>query len=385
MSHSIFAPSSCHRWIRCPGSIAAESGFEDKATIYSAEGTLAHQVAAECYVNTWSPLQYVMKVFEIDGFHIEFTHDMAEHVQTYLDYLFALNCKLGLVENKIDLGHIIPDTSGTSDYVGVDIDSKTLHVVDLKFGKGKMVYAENNEQMQLYALGALKMVEYLDIDFDKVVLHIVQPRIDHIDTWETCPEALAEFAGEAYVAYEYAGNKYPPIIPGPIQCQWCRAKATCKEAADYVEDAVRNQFPILDHKDLPDEQLAHALSLVNMVTDWAKAIEAHATEQLSLGFSVPGYKLVAGRSNRKWGDESEAESALRKAARRLKIKVSDLYVQTFKSAPALEKELGKKVFAQFADLVVKPEGRPVIAPESDKRPAINPAEAAGFPNLDQEQ
>lgn len=384
-AHATLAPSAAHRWLGCPASVQAEQGFADEPSFYAAEGSVAHEVAADHLAGDGIPvpddlLARVNETVKHDGFDITITPEMVEHVQAYVDYVLALPCEYYWVENRVDMNKWVPDCWGTADFFGVTADG-TLHVVDLKYGRGERVDPISNPQFRLYALGAYDLLSYLDIK--RAVMHVFQPRIDNIAS-ETLTVTELLWWGESLApTVKLINSDNPPYHPGAVQCRWCKAKATCGALAQQIEDEIKNGFPILDGEPAGKSEvdLAHALTMVDLAKSWASAVEAYATQRLELGHAVPGFKLVAGRSLRKWKDEAQAEETLRHAARRLKIKVSDLYSKKFLSLPQVEKLVGKKAFTDFSDLVVKPAGKPVIAPESDKRPAIDPAQALDFPDL----
>lgn len=364
-AHALLGASSSERWMRCPGSVAACKDLEDGGSKYAAEGTAAHALAEYCLVKSVHAsdcLGMTFKGFTVDG-------EMAENVQMYVDYVRQLSGE-HFYEVKVDFSTWVADGFGTADAIVINTRTKTLHVIDLKYGKGVQVDADNNSQAQLYALGAIN--EYGHIcDIEKIQCVIVQPRLDHISEWDLSYDTLMLFAAKVSQAAELASQPNAERYPGEKQCQWCRAKATCPALKDYTEQALLVQFDDISPATLApvdrltDAQLAQALAAKKLISGWLDAVEEQVTAKLLNGETFPGYKLVEGRSLRQWADEQHAQAVLSKHY------IDDLlYKKTFISPAQAEKLVGKKELHILDDLIVKPAGKPTLAPADDKRPAI---------------
>lgn len=362
IAHAKLGASKSHRWLNCPGSVAAEAKAAGrKGGRFADEGSVAHELADLCLSGGLSPFDFEGRTL-IENNAVSVDREMCGHVQTYIDYVQAIP-GVHEYERRVDYSDWVPDGFGTSDVIAIDGD--TIHIVDLKYGKGVEVYAKDNSQMMLYALGAYS--EYTCIqEINTVRMSIVQPRRDHIDEWQITVPELLKWAAWVSEQAELALSDDAPRSPGEKQCQFCAVKATCPALEAFTRKIVGGDFDNLDDPDaLPDERVSSALAAKKLILGWLDAVEQHVTERLESGKGFPGFKLVAGRSLRQWGDESKAEEVLSALAG------DAAFTRKLVSPAQAEKLLGKAKAADIADLIVKPEGRPTIAPESDKRPAIN--------------
>lgn len=374
---AMLRPSSAHRWLECPGAPAAEAPYPNTSGPDARYGTAAHALAARCLVEKIDPAACMGDLIEVEGHPIRVDRDMTEGVAEYFKFLSRLPVQAREVEAEINLQTWLPN-NGTADWVGYD--AHTLHLVDLKFGRGVKVYADSNPQLMTYALGKYYELEALGLaDLDhRIYLHIVQPRISHYDGWATTPKALLEHGARLTQGVGSALAVDAPRRAGK-HCKFCQAKADCSALARFTADALGAQFDDLTQTpvkgpvdvftpDTPADELALKLGFVETVRDWASAIEKAALAAALAGVELLGYKLVAGRTSRAWLDRAAAEQW----ARKKRLAVDVFMPRDFATAPALEKTLGKEKFSKlgFPLLITKPEGAPTLAPVNDKRPAI---------------
>lgn len=364
MSHSRFGPSAASRWLRCPGSVTLSEGIADESSAFAEEGTKAHELAEQC-------LRTGLGAHDVAG---AYDQEMRDAVQVYLDYCRGLGGDQRLVETKVDFSEWVPDGFGTADYIAIHFNDASIDVIDLKYGKGVQVYAANNPQGMLYAIGAMREVDYL-VEVERVRIHIVQPRLDHIDTWEVSATALTEFGQIASRAAEKALQPNPPFNPGDVQCRFCRANAVCPARHKANIALAREEFGLLPAPaTLSLEQIAAILPRLPDFEAWAKDVRQYAEQQALAGEYVPGYKLVEGRSVRQWRDEDAVAQSLLQMG----FAPADFSSQKLLGIGAMEKLLGGAKSARpFMDaMTIKPEGKPALVPESDKRPALEQHSAA---------
>ena len=367
-AHAKLSPSSAHRWMRCTASIEACRDIPNTSSIHAEEGTAAHELAENCLRENVDASFYVGNVF--NGFTVD--DDMASHVQQYVDRIHALEGNLD-IEVRLDLRAYAPESFGTADAVTLNADNKRLYVGDLKYGKGVQVEAEGNEQGMLYALGALKEYEIYS-EIDEIVIGIYQPRLNHYPQWTISRADLLAFGETVKTAAEEALGPNASFNPGEKQCGWCLYKSECRALADHQNVIVGSQFDALDIIEKVDtlsldEIGEKILPNIKLLEQWVKAIQHRAYEALDEGKEVPGYKLVEGRSTRRWADEKEVSKKLEST-----LEEDDVYQRKLITVAQAEKLLGKKEFAEmFADDVSRPAGKATIAPESDKRIALTPA------------
>lgn len=365
-AHAKLSASGAHRWMACPGSVKAEEGLADKTSSFAEEGTKAHDLMEKMLLG---------RPIHVGSYDFE----MWDHVETYVNYVLS-HKKPGdalFVERRVDFSEWVPEGFGTADTIIVS--DEVLHIVDLKYGKGVPVYAENNPQAMLYALGAYAECMFM-CDFQTIKISIVQPRLDSISEWEISVTDLLKFGETVRQAALDTQNPKAKRVPGEKQCRFCKAKATCPALYKLTADTLMAEFEQLDevaqpHK-LTDEQLRIVLENRVIIEAWLSSVEMLVKERLIEGKEFEGFKLVEGRSVRKWADEDVAAS-------RLVGLVGELGAYTRKviSPSQAEKMLGKTKKAKIEDIVVKPRGAATVARQSDPRPAITPV-GADFQVLD---
>lgn len=362
--HAVLSASSSSRWIHCTPSARLEEHVTEKVSIYSVEGTLAHSKAEEKLRN------YVeghprRKVKCEDG-------EMDECTTAYRDYVIEVlntekktceDAKLD-IEVQLDLTPWIPEGFGTSD--AVIVSDNTLHVIDLKYGKGVPVYAPHNSQLLIYAAGALHEYEAY-YAFDKVKMHIFQPRLDHISTYEISTVDLCDYMENvikpaAKKAWDGQGDQ-----EAGKWCQFCKVKANCKARAK-MNVAIAEQNKLYDAMLLTDDEVASLLPRLSEMKKWCADIEEFALNQALSGVHYEGYKVVEGRSSRKIVDADSVQKILLEEG----FKEDEfLKPKELQSITNLEKLVGKKKFTELATPYInKPEGKPTLVEESDKRPSI---------------
>ena len=374
--------------MRCAGSLAMESGLPDTSSKFADEGTAAHELAAWALEAGNDAAAYIGRLIDVDGTEFEVDQDMADAVQIYLDNVrsYVQGGQL-MIEQRVDFSHVVnvPDQGGTSDAIIITADGTEIQVHDLKYGRGVRVDAQDNEQLKLYALGALN--EYGMVgDFKTVRAVIHQPRLGHLSEAVYTIEQIEQFAGHAgeraFIAIQVLNHKDEATLhlePGEKQCQWCKAKANCPKLAALVEESVGADFGYLTSESADvdklidnDVPLADKMAAVDLIEDWCKAVRAETERRLFDGIPVPGYKLVEGkRGNRKWANASEVEAALKS----MRLKVEEMYDFTLISPTSAEKlhkagTIGKRQWPRLQELITQSEGKPSVAPESDKRPAL---------------
>jgi hypothetical protein len=373
-AHAKLGASSSHRWTACPGSIKAEEPIQERRSIFADEGSAAHELAELVLTQQTDCQSWVGKTL-IENNAVTVDQEMADYVQQYVDYVKSIDGRHEY-EQQVHFSDWVPEGFGTAD--ALVLQDTTLYVIDLKYGKGVPVSAFENTQGILYALGAMADYEYLH-DIEKVVIVIVQPRMDIISEWVIDKAELLKWGEWLSQRAEAALADNAPRVPGEKQCQFCKAKPTCPELMRLTHDVIASDFDNIDQMANPDtltnEQLKKALDVKKLIMSWFESVEQHAFDLLEKGEAFPGYKLVEGRSLRQWADEAVAEQSL------VELLADDAYEKKLLSVAKAEKLLGKKRSGSITDLISKPRGKPVIVPESDKRPAMG-SEAKDFEDFD---
>lgn len=367
-NHAILAASASHRWLNCPPSARLTERIPDNGSIYAAEGSEAHELCEYKLrqllgMEAHNPLDISIGLRYYDGTMEDAATGYAAFVQELLEEI-RKTCSdpIVMVEQKLDYSRWVKDGYGTGD--AVIVADGTLHVVDFKYGTGVPVSAEGNSQMRLYALGALDMFSEL-YDIDTVVMTIYQPRLANISTDTISKTDLLDWAENtlrplADLAYKGEGD-----LNAGNWCRFCKLRSTCRKRAEANLAMVQHDFKL--PPTLSDEEIAVILDKLDDLISWAGDVKEYALNAALHGTRFHGWKLVEGRSNRRYTDEAAVAQIVSETGR-------DPYEHKLLGITAMEKLLGKKQFATLlSDLVERPQGKPVLVPASDKRPEMTNA------------
>ena len=377
--HAKLSSSASKRWLGCPGSVKLSEHYPNGSSIYADEGTIAHGMAEGMISKDDKLVQkYEVEAAKFYGEHPELNGTFLEMkmiLQPYVDYVFEEyaaqvhedGAAQLMTEERVDLTEYIPGGFGTSDVV--ILRQGRLHIIDLKYGKGVSVSAEDNPQLKLYALGTLARFDML-YDIEDVVMTIYQPRLDNVSTDTIKAKDLYAWGEEVIKpGAQLALSEDAPVHAGDW-CQFCPARYDCKERA---RDAMELQ-KYLGQMVLSPEEIAEILGKIDRLIKFAEDIKDSALTKALDGEEIPGWKVVEGRSIRKYvGSEEEIVRQCEGAG----YDPALLYERKLLTITNMEKLMGKKQFAEVLGAYVeKPEGKPTLAPESDKRPAITNNSAA---------
>lgn len=430
MGHAFFAPSSAPRVVRCPASLLLTAGMPDTQSEDAAHGTAAHWIGDMCLRGNHNTDRYAGCIIAVDELgNCEFQHElnreqiaedaafghryifevddeMVYAVQEYIDWCNDLpgekypECRVDITdwcprdsENVFVPAAAYEPQGGTSDHAACS--PGLLVITDLKYGKGVKVFAERNEQAVLYALGFIKEWDWL-YDFERIVIRICQPRLDHKDVWEVSREEIEEIGRHILERFTLALRDDAPFGPSEKACKFCKASGLCRAQAEYLSEIRALAFDNLDEvTDLPvftvpDPRL---LTIDELVEGWRAhklyqarfdAIERELLKAMEDGIDVPGLKLIEARTFRAWKSEEEAELALEM----LGISGEKITKTTLISPAQAEKLLPKAKRGVIQTLVFKPRGGPTLAEESDNRLSYDEVKNAQlgevFANLDED-
>ncbi|WP_151820131.1 DUF2800 domain-containing protein [Acinetobacter soli] len=416
-SHAKLSPSSAHRWLNCAGSMILEKDFPDSSSEHAELGTAAHFLASECLEQGKDATDFLNRqIYLVNGvahwwerpetinISTFYTVDleMTENIQKYLDAVRSQSeGNQLLVEQRVSFGSRIGSENafGTADVIILTADEIQVH--DLKYGRGVKVDATGNEQLNLYGIGALEEFGMLG-EYKQIRKVIHQPRIGHHSEEVVTIAELEEFEqkvkngvahiraleigledGDGGAIADFEGS----FNPGEKQCQWCKAKAVCPALANHLMETMLGEFENLDEVELQtavpeataqivsyeNDRLSKFYAAIPLFENWIKAIDAAVHEKLHAGEVVPGFKLVEGRKgSRKWSDDKEAEE-LFKSMRLKTEQMYDLKVISPTTAAKLQKEniIGPRQWSKVEALITQNDGKPTVAAESDKRPALD--------------
>ncbi|MGI6256631.1 MAG: DUF2800 domain-containing protein [Anaerovoracaceae bacterium] len=363
--HALLSASSSHRWIHCPPSVRAGERYENRGSEYAIEGTEAHLLC-----------EYKLK--QALGIQMDdpkptlefYSEQMAMNAENYVAYVVELYEKakeecvdpVVLIEQQISYEQWVKDGFGTSD--AIVVSDGVLHVIDYKNGSGILVESEDNSQMRCYALGCLAMFEGI-YNITDVAMHIFQPNRDNISVSMLVKEDLLDWAENvlkpaAALAYEGLGD-----YACGDWCQFCPIKHTCRKRSEFAMEAAKYDFA--DTAELTDTEIEDVLARVDELTSWASDVKDYALRQALSGKEWVNWKVVAGRSVRKYADEGKVAQAVIDAG-------YEPYEKKLLGITAMTQTLGKQRFNELLGaLIIKPEGKPVLVPLTDKRPPMNTA------------
>lgn len=372
--HALLSASSAHRWLHCPPSAKLTAGVTEVPSEAALQGTAAHALA-EHKLRRALKQQSKRPVSEYEDDEMDsYTNDYVSYVlEQYEQAKQATPGAVIYIEQRLDFSHVVPGGFGTGDCLIVA--DGTLHVIDLKYGLGVLVEAEWNPQMMLYAMGALALFDAL-YDIEQVALTVFQPRRENVSTWTLSVTELNKWAEHTLKpAAELAAKGDGEFCAG-TWCQFCRIASTCRARAEANLELAKFEFA--PPAELSADEVADVLAQIPGLTRWASDVQDYALSQALSGERYEGFKLVAGRSIRKYTDETAVAEAAKAAGYR------DIYKRSLLTITAMEKLMGKKQFSEIlGDLVVKPEGKPTLVPLSDKRPELQISTAADdFTNID---
>ncbi len=367
--HAVLSASGAHRWLECPPSATLEVGLPESSSQAAEQGIAAHALAEWKLRRALHEAPTIKPVSDwVDEEMESLTDDYVAFVQERLrDVRATCADPTVLIEQRLDFSHVVPGGFGTGDCV--IIAEPCLHIIDLKYGMGVLAEAENNPQLMLYALGALRTFGDL-YDIDTVAVTIFQPRRANVDTWEVSVAELEHWAEtEVKPKAELAAAGGGEFCPGSW-CQFCKIAPTCRARAEANLALTKLEFA--PPAELSDAEIADVLMRIRNLKSWASDVEAYAlSKAVNQGVVFEGFKLVAGRSVHKYTSEKDVTAAAEAAG------YKDIYDRKLIALTAMEKLMGKTTFNEIlGDLVTKPAGKPTLVPASDKRPPLDLVSAA---------
>lgn len=367
-AHARNSPSALHRTLNCTPSLVLGEQFADEESSYAAEGSAGHALA-EHLIKKHLKLRTKRPVSDY------YSDDLLESVDDYVSFVIGeiedakRECKQPVfaVEQRVDISDYATDCFGTADMVIVT--DKVVHIIDLKLGRGVEVSAVENSQLMAYGLGVLAMAEML-YDVETIRLTIYQPRINNYSSWDIAPADLKKWGEEILKPRSAMAMTGAGEFHAGSWCRFCKARNQCRARAEEFLKLAQMEFrqPAL----LTDAEIAEVLKVSDELAKWSADVYAYAQDQAIIhGKQWMGYKLVEGRSNRKYSSDAEVEQAAKAAG------YTDIYKQSLIGVTEMERLMGKKEFARvLGQYVYKPQGKITLVPDSDKREAITQSTAA---------
>lgn len=381
-AHARLAPSAADSWMVCAGYPNAVAGIPDRATIYAAQGTVAHRIDELCLTLGLEAADFIGAKMSADGFSFDVTEEWAEHLQPGLDRVEELGGEM-FVEYRVNLSHWMPGQFGTLDTGLVRPD--LIVIRDLKFGEGVPVSPVENRQLMLYALGFWRNVARHRTAAKRFLLIIDQPRASGGGgEWPVTLDELLQFGEEVKAAAKRTEDPNAPRTASAKGCLFCPAKGTCAEFWRFNLDLVGMSFDDLDGEGEPNlpraltaERRSYVVRHASMFRTWLDGLHEDTLADALAGRPTPGLKAVNGRKPaRRWNDEAEAEDALERVLSREQIFTKKLI------SPAQAEKLisGLRRHKRLSALVDYGSPKPVLVPEADERPAVK-ATADKFDDL----
>lgn len=377
-AHAKLSASGSKKWLTCTPSAHLEDQFPDEGSSYADEGTFAHEIFELAMLVSAEKLPAGKAKAKYDELkkHDTWSQELEDHVHAAADVARArieeakARCKdpVILVEQRLDFSVWVPEGFGTGDLVIITDD--LVEVLDYKHGKGVFIEAQDNSQMRLYGLGAYNELAHL-YDIKRVRMTVLQPRLDNFGSEELPIEELLTWADEQVVPKaKLAWDGEGEFVPGEhcTSC-FCKARYTCAARAKESMAIAKASFALVEPELLTTEQIVSVLDKADLAIKWLKDVQEFAQDQAERGVTIPGYKLVEGRSNRKYTNADAVAIKLQEAG----IPVDIIFERSLLGITAMEKAIGKKKFEELlGGLVEKPQGKPTLVPESDKRAPFKP-------------
>ena len=368
--HAFLSASSSHRWLACPPSALLCAKEADQSSAYAKQGSDAHELCEYLLLKALGhdPPDPTENLDYYDAEMLSCAEGYRDFVMEQVEEARKLCADtLICVEQRLDYSRWVENGFGTGDCVIVADD--LLHVIDYKYGLGVLVSASGedgtgNSQLKCYALGALDTFGDL-YDIRRIKLSIYQPRRENVDTFEMKVQDLLRWADDVLSPIAKLAFTGDGEFCAGDHCVFCKVKATCRARADYNMELAKYEFekPAM----LNDEEIASILPMIDSIVSWATDIKEFALQQALSGTVYEGYKVVEGRSNRKYSDETAVARIVQEAG-------YDPFEKKLLGVTAMQRQLGKKRFQELlGGLLYKPPGKPVLVPTSDSRPEMNTA------------